>query len=123
MRRVVARWSERRRLRLFVDDLVGCGEHVASDRLEVDPGAQQASGDPFDDAPLPDGYRIQTTPGTEPLRPMVRIAGEQTVGIDQLVSVGLSSLVRRRIPMVGTVSMASPSVFTASPACPAPVGR
>jgi len=61
--------------------VVGGGEHLAPDGLEVDAFGEQPGGDPFDDAPLPDGGGIKARPGCEPSGSRMGVAVEQLNGV------------------------------------------
>ena len=97
---------------LAAGDRIGSGQGLAAQRLQVDLGAMQSTGHPFDDPPLPDRCGVETGANAEPPGPLVRVAleqldgiaaddrpeialglGQQTVGIDELESLNRSECI------------------------------
>jgi hypothetical protein len=66
---------------VLAGQMVGGDEHVASDGLQVDLGAQQPGRDPLDDAPFPDGRGVEPAARGQSPRPLVRVAAKELDGV------------------------------------------
>jgi hypothetical protein len=70
-----------RRASALPGDVVGGGEHLAADGLELDLGAQQPGRHPLDHPPLPDRGGVEAAPCGQPPLPPVRVTVQELNGV------------------------------------------